>query len=132
MVEIVLVAAMAQGRVIGMAGGNAVAFAGRSQAFQGSDAGSSGRDGAAHVRVDRSSVAGATEYRGVTIPPEPARLPVVLADSLDSALAACGDVEAIMLIGGGEIYRQALDRATRLELSLIDAANRGRYILPGV
>lgn len=42
------------------------------------------------------------------------------AASLDDALAmAAGD--EIFIIGGGEIYRQAIDRADRLEITEIDA-----------
>lgn len=40
--------------------------------------------------------------------------------TLQDALAACGD-EEIMVIGGGEIYRQTLPLANRLLLTRIDA-----------
>ena len=39
---------------------------------------------------------------------------------LEQAIAACGDVEELMVIGGGEIYRQALPMADRLYLTRID------------
>jgi dihydrofolate reductase len=41
--------------------------------------------------------------------------------SLDAAMALSGDQE-LMVIGGGEVYALALPRATRLYLTLIDAA----------
>ncbi len=41
--------------------------------------------------------------------------------SLEDAIAACGDVERAYVIGGGEIYRQALPMADELDLTLIDA-----------
>ena len=42
------------------------------------------------------------------------------AASLDEAIAMAAD-EEIFIIGGGEIYRQALPLADRMELTLIDA-----------
>lgn len=42
------------------------------------------------------------------------------AGSLDEALAMCADAE-VMIIGGGEIYRQAMPMADCLELTEIDA-----------
>jgi dihydrofolate reductase len=48
--------------------------------------------------------------------------------SLDAALDIAGDQE-LMVIGGGEVYRIALPRATRLHLTWIDtiAANADTY-----
>jgi len=46
---------------------------------------------------------------------------VLLASGLEEALAACSDVDRVMVIGGGEIYRQSLALAQCLELTLIDA-----------
>lgn len=42
------------------------------------------------------------------------------APSVDEAVRMCGDADCF-IIGGGEIYRQALPMADRLELTLIDA-----------
>ena len=53
----------------------------------------------------------------------------LLADSLDHAVAAA-DAETVMVIGGGELYRQALPRARRMELTLIDAAPEGDTRFP--
>jgi dihydrofolate reductase len=55
---------------------------------------------------------------------------VVLAGSLDEAIAACAGHEELMVIGGGEIYRQALERADRLALTLIDAEVNGDTCFP--
>ena len=41
-------------------------------------------------------------------------------DTIEEAIAACGDAE-IMIIGGGEIYRQAMPLADKLLLTVIDA-----------
>lgn len=45
---------------------------------------------------------------------------VETASSVDEAVRMCGDTDCYV-IGGGEIYRQALPQAYRLELTLIDA-----------
>jgi len=55
---------------------------------------------------------------------------VELADSLDAALRRCADVERVMVVGGGEIYRQALPLADRMELTLIDAEPEGDTPFP--
>lgn len=41
--------------------------------------------------------------------------------SLDDALATCGDRERVFVIGGGELYAQALARAHRLYLTEVKA-----------
>ncbi|MFQ5540696.1 MAG: dihydrofolate reductase [Candidatus Paceibacteria bacterium] len=48
---------------------------------------------------------------------------VVIAHSVEQAieLAKSFDTEAVFVIGGGEIYAQALPYATRLELTLVNA-----------
>ena len=48
----------------------------------------------------------------------------IAAASLDDALAKAGENE-VMVIGGAEIYRQALPRAGRIELTEIDSAFEG-------
>lgn len=55
---------------------------------------------------------------------------VVRADGLDSALAACQGHAEVMVIGGGEIYRQALPLACRLVITLIDADIEGDTFFP--
>jgi dihydrofolate reductase len=57
---------------------------------------------------------------------------VELASSLEEALASCGDVDRVMVIGGGEIYRQSLELARRLELTLIDAEIEGDTHFPEI
>ncbi|WP_205419123.1 dihydrofolate reductase, partial [Klebsiella pneumoniae] len=41
--------------------------------------------------------------------------------SVDEAIAACGDAEEIMVIGGGRVYEQFLPKAQKLYLTHIDA-----------
>ncbi|UQY46060.1 type 3 dihydrofolate reductase [Erwinia sp. PK3-005] len=50
--------------------------------------------------------------------------------SLEEALAAAGEVEEIMVIGGGRIYEQMLDRADRIYLTHIDAEVEGDTHFP--
>ncbi len=46
---------------------------------------------------------------------------VHVASSLDAAIAACGDDAEIFVIGGADIYRQAITIADRIYLTEIDA-----------
>lgn len=44
----------------------------------------------------------------------------VVAHSLDEALTAAGDAGTVWITGGGQLYREALPRADRLEITEID------------
>ncbi len=55
---------------------------------------------------------------------------VTWVSSLDAALAAAGDAQEIMVIGGGHIYEQMLPRADRLYLTHIDAEVEGDTHFP--
>ncbi|MEQ4530370.1 MAG: type 3 dihydrofolate reductase [Mixta sp.] len=55
---------------------------------------------------------------------------VTWVSSLEEAIAAAGVVEEIMVIGGGRIYEQMLDRADRLYLTHIDAEVEGDTHFP--
>ena len=55
---------------------------------------------------------------------------VTWATSLDEALAAAGNVEEVMIMGGGHIYTQFLPRADRLYLTHIDAEVEGDTHFP--
>ncbi len=50
--------------------------------------------------------------------------------SVDEALQAAGEVEEVMVIGGGRIYEQLLPRADRLYLTHIDAEVVGDTTFP--
>ena len=50
--------------------------------------------------------------------------------SLDAALTHAGDVPEIFIIGGGELYAQALPRADRLFLTELDADFEGDAFFP--
>jgi len=50
--------------------------------------------------------------------------------SLDAAIAACRGAQEIFIIGGGELYRESLPRAHRLELTEIRAEFEGDATFP--
>jgi len=45
----------------------------------------------------------------------------IVVDNIDAAIAAAGDVEEVMIIGGASFYEQMLPRADRLYLTYVDA-----------
>ena len=51
-------------------------------------------------------------------------------DSPDAALALLADSDEIMVIGGGEIYRQFLERASRVYLTRVDVELEGDTVFP--
>ena len=53
-----------------------------------------------------------------------------MAHSLDAAVQLAADAEEIMIIGGAEIYRQALPRAQRVYLTEVHAAMDGDARFP--
>ena len=61
----------------------------------------------------------------VTRDPNFAAEGAVVAHSLDEALAAAGNAPEIMIIGGAEIYKAALAKATRIHLTEIEGAFEG-------
>lgn len=46
---------------------------------------------------------------------------VIVANSLEAAISACGNDDEIFVIGGAELYRQAIALADRIYLTEIDA-----------
>lgn len=57
----------------------------------------------------------------VTRSAEWSALGVETACSIDDAIRLAGDAEEVMIIGGGEVYRQAIPLATRLYITDVDA-----------
>ncbi|MEF1289023.1 type 3 dihydrofolate reductase [Vibrio sp. M260118] len=55
---------------------------------------------------------------------------VTTVTSIDDALQAAGDVEEVMIIGGGTIYQACLPRATKLYVTYIDAEIDGDTQFP--
>ena len=56
---------------------------------------------------------------------------VVVAHDLDAALGAAGDAPEVMVIGGAELFRSCLPRATRLHLTRVHADIPGDVYWPG-
>ncbi len=50
--------------------------------------------------------------------------------SLEEAIQAAGDVEEVMIVGGANLYAQALTLARRMYLTFIDAEVRGDAYFP--
>lgn len=57
---------------------------------------------------------------------------VIVARDLDAAIAAAGDVDEVMIIGGAEIYALALPRADLLELTQVHAIVEGDTVFPAL
>ena len=53
-----------------------------------------------------------------------------VAASLEQALQMCADADELMVIGGAELYRQALPLAGRMHLTLLDASFGGDTWFP--
>ncbi|ORM84347.1 dihydrofolate reductase [Mixta gaviniae] len=69
--------------------------------------------------------------QNIVVSSQPAQVEgVTWVSSLEEALAAAGDAEEVMVIGGGRIYEQMLDRADRLYLTHIDAEVEGDTHFP--
>jgi dihydrofolate reductase len=50
---------------------------------------------------------------------------VTVVSSLDEAIARAGNDPEIFVIGGGSVYKEAINRADRLYLTVVDAVARG-------
>ena len=57
---------------------------------------------------------------------------VETAGSLEDALALCGQAEEVFVVGGGEIYRQAMGRADRLLVTEVDLEPVGDVTFPEI
>ena len=53
-----------------------------------------------------------------------------MARSLNAALALCGDDDEVFVIGGAQLYRDAMPHATRLYLTEIEADFAGDVYFP--
>ena len=56
----------------------------------------------------------------------------IVVHSLDEALGHAGDADEAFIIGGGEIFKQALPRADRLYLTIVHAELRGDVSFPEI
>lgn len=56
----------------------------------------------------------------------------IVVSSIDAAMAAAGEQDEVMVIGGAEFYRQVLPRADTLYLTRIHASFDGDVVFPGL
>lgn len=56
----------------------------------------------------------------------------IVANAPDAAIAACGDDPEIFVIGGADLYRQALNFANRIYLTLVHAQIDGDAFFPAL
>jgi len=56
----------------------------------------------------------------------------VVVHSVEQAIAAAGEAEELMVIGGGELYRAFLPRASRVYLTVVDAEVHGDTTFPAL
>jgi dihydrofolate reductase len=136
--QIVLIAAIAENGVIGRAGGMPWRLKSDMRHFRG-------------LTLGKPVVMGRKTYLSVSIKPLPGRTNIVVsrdkdfslagaivAPSLDAALdAARGDaqrrgVDAIMVIGGADIYAQAMPLAQRLEITRVHLTADGDAVFPPI
>lgn len=128
MPELTLVAAMARERVIGNAGGMPWHLPADLKHFKAVTMGHPVVMGRRTFESIGRALPGRTNIvvsRGRPALPDG----VLLAGSLEQAMSQT-DEGRLMVIGGGEIYRQALPRADRMELTLIDARVAGDTRFP--
>ena len=136
--QIVLVAAVAESGVIGRDGGMPWRLKSDMRHFRG-------------LTLGKPVVMGRKTYLSLSIKPLPGRTNIVVsrdaaftlpgaivAPSLESALeAARGDalrrgIDAIMVIGGADIYAQALPLAQRLEITRVHLTAEGNAVFPPI
>ncbi len=128
MPELVLVAAMARKRVIGRSGGMPWHLPADLRHFKALTLGHPVVMGRRTFESIGSALPGRTN---IVISRSEQTLPegVLSATGLDAAIEQAA-AEQVMIIGGGEIYRQALPRASRMELTLIAADVDGDTFFP--
>jgi dihydrofolate reductase len=136
--EIVLIAALAENGVIGRDGGMPWRLKSDMRHFRG-------------LTLGKPVVMGRKTYLSLSIKPLPGRTSIVVsrdkdftlagavvAPSLEAALeAARGDalrrgVDAIMVIGGADIYAQAMPLAQRLEITRVHLTVEGDAVFPPI
>lgn len=126
--ELVVVAAMARRRVIGRSGGMPWHLPADLRHFKALTLGHPVVMGRRTFESIGSVLPG---RRNIVISRSARTVPdgALLASSLDEAVEMAGS-ERVMIIGGGEIYRQALPRASCMELTLIAASVEGDTYFP--
>ncbi|ASK27294.1 dihydrofolate reductase [Neisseria chenwenguii] len=93
--------------------------------------------------LDKPVIMGRKTWESLPKKPLPGRLNIVIsrqpdypaegaqtAQTLDAALALCGGAEEIIIMGGAEIYAQALPQATDLRITEVDLQVAGDAFFP--
>jgi dihydrofolate reductase len=126
--ELVLVAAMARNRVIGDDGGMPWHLPADLKHFKSVTMGCPVVMGRKTFESIGRALPG---RRNIVVSRSRPHLPegISVAADLDEALALA-DAERVMVIGGGQVYRAALPRADRLELTFIDGMVTGDTTFP--
>ena len=127
--KIILIAAMAKNRVIGR--GNTIPWhiPGEQQRFKGMTMGHTLIMG----RKTFESIGRALPGRKTVVisrNPEYRAAGCLVAQSLAEALALCPETETIFIAGGGEIYREGLELAEAIYLTVLDREVAGDILFP--
>jgi len=127
--KILLIAAMAKNRVIGRDNAIPWHIPGEQQRFKAITMGHTLIMG----RKTFESIGRALPGRKTIIVsrnPEYRAAGCLVAQSLTAALALCAETETIFLAGGGEIYRQGLELAQAIYLTVLDREVEGEVFFP--
>ncbi|HCC55199.1 MAG TPA: dihydrofolate reductase [Desulfobulbaceae bacterium] len=127
--KILLIAAMAKNRVIGRDNAIPWHIPGEQQRFKALTMGHTLIMG----RKTFESIGRALPGRKTIIVsrnPEYRAAGCLVAQSLTAALALCAETETIFLAGGGEIYRQGLELAQAIYLTVLDREVEGEVFFP--
>ena len=137
--QIVLIAAVAENGVIGRGGTMPWRLKSDMRHFRALTMGKPVVMGRKTYRVDRDqAAAGAHQHRGDARSRLSPRPGVLVAPSLRSrackprAAMRCGAAPSIMVIGGGDIYAQAMPLADRLEITQIHMRSEGDTVFPAI
>ena len=129
--RISIVVAMGKNRVIGAAGGIPWKLPNELQLFKRVTMGHHiimGRktwESIGRLLPGRTTVI-VTRQRGYTVPG------AVVVNSLTAAMAQCAGDDEVFVVGGGELYREALPLSNRLYLTVVDAAPAGDTLMPEI
>ena len=135
--RISIIAAVAENGVIGRGGELPWRLVGRPAAIQAADDGPHDHHGPADLGIDRPAAAGAADGRRLAASGLSRACRRTCAVAIESRRCACkspkrpGDDEAFV-IGGAEMYREALPRADRLYLTRVRADVEGDTYFPEV
>ncbi|MHB1014770.1 MAG: dihydrofolate reductase [Desulfurivibrionaceae bacterium] len=127
--KIILIAAMAKNRVIGRDNTIPWHIPGEQQRFKG-------------MTMGHTLIMGRKTFESIGRPlpgrktiiisrnPEYRATGCLAAQSLMAAIALCPEAETIFIAGGGEIYRQGLDLAEAIYLTVLDREVEGDILFP--